>query len=116
MSYEQETVISNIAQIRKNKGITKRRMSELLSIDESNYGRLEAGRADLPYRRLADIANIFGMSVVDIITYPDRCVMATEDQSLEPIEAVLQIKLKKDKRDQVLNLIFGDNNLELLMR
>ena len=30
------------------------------------------------------------------------------------VEAVLQIKLKKDKKDQVLRLVFGDNNIEIL--
>ena len=29
-------------------------------------------------------------------------------------EVALQIKLKKDKRDQVLRLIFGDNDIEIL--
>lgn len=32
----------------------------------------------------------------------------------EPIKATLQIELKKDKKDQVLKLVFGDNNLEIL--
>ena len=32
----------------------------------------------------------------------------------EPVEAILQIKLKKDKKDQVLKLVFGDNNIEIL--
>ena len=34
----------------------------------------------------------------------------------EPVEAVLQIKLKKDKKDQVLKLVFGENNIEILNR
>ncbi len=36
------------------------------------------------------------------------------NQIQEPIEATLQIKLKKDKKDQVLKLVFGENNLEIL--
>ena len=32
----------------------------------------------------------------------------------EPVEAILQIKLQKDKKDQVLRLVFGDNNIEIL--
>ena len=48
-----------------------------------------------------------------VITYPDRYVKV-QDSEAEPVEAVLQIKLKKDKKDQVLKLVFGDNNIEIL--
>ncbi len=30
------------------------------------------------------------------------------------IKAILQIELSQDKKDQVLKIVFGDNNLELL--
>ena len=53
------------------------------------------------------------MREIDIITYPERFVSDSAIQR-EPLEAVLQIHLKKDKRDQVLKLVFGDNNLEIL--
>ncbi len=32
----------------------------------------------------------------------------------EPVEAILQIRLRKEKKDQVLRLVFGDNNIEIL--
>ena len=32
----------------------------------------------------------------------------------EPVEAVLQIRLSKDKKDQVMKLVFGENNIEIL--
>ena len=53
------------------------------------------------------------MRAIDIITYP---LVYMEPAQCEPeaVEAVLQIKLKKDKKDQVLRLIFGDNDIEIL--
>lgn len=30
------------------------------------------------------------------------------------VDAILQIKLRKDKKNQVLNLLFGENNIEIL--
>lgn len=119
MEFNQETVVKNVSQIRVNKGFSKRKMAELLSMDESNYGRLENGKFDLPYKRLVKIAAIFEMSVLDILTYPDvyRKFEPQESPLQEEYpEVVLQIKLKKDKRDKALNLIFGDNNLEVLMK
>lgn len=34
----------------------------------------------------------------------------------EPMEAILQVRLRKDKKDQVLKLVFGENNIEILNR
>ena len=53
------------------------------------------------------------MSEIDILTYPEKYVKVQSAEA-EPVEAVLQIKLKQDKKDQVLRLIFGDNNIEIL--
>ena len=53
------------------------------------------------------------MSEIDLITYPDKYVKKSE-QGGEPVEAVLQIKLQKEKKEQVLKMIFGENNLEIL--
>lgn len=37
---------------------------------------------------------------------------STEEK--EPIKATLQIELSQDKKDQVLRIVFGDNNLKIL--
>lgn len=119
MDFSENEIRKRISQIREDKRITKRDMAQKFGVDESTYGRLENGQTRLSYEQLAKIASIFAMSVVDVMTYPViyKCVSQEVEQGqTEPLEAVLQIKLKKDKRDQVLNLIFGDNNLELLMK
>ena len=118
MDFSESKVKERIAQIRRDKHITKRDMAYKLGVDESNYGRLELGKTSLSYEQLAKIASVFAMSVIDVLSYPATYVLNhdVEQEQTEPLEAVLQIKLKKDKRDQVLNLIFGDNNLELLMK
>ncbi len=53
------------------------------------------------------------MREIDIITYPEIYVSQKETKE-ENVEVVLQMKLKKDKKDQVLSLVFGENNLEIL--
>ncbi len=110
---EESKLIKNIAQIRNAQGLTKRSMAAALNINEASYGRIENGKIALSYSQLAQIASIFQMSVIDVIGYPDRYVKA-EPTGEEPVEAVLQIKLKKDKKDQVLKLVFGENNIEIL--
>lgn len=53
------------------------------------------------------------MSELDVITYPDRYekVGSSEDG---PAEVQVVLKLRKDKRDQVLKILYGDNDIEIL--
>lgn len=115
MGYSESEVVKNIIQIRNIKGFTKREMAKGLNINEASYGRIESGAIALSYSHLAQIAKMFDMSVVDLIAYPAKMVEETESgKKEEPLEAILQIKLRRDKQDQVLKLVFGDNNLEIL--
>ena len=64
-------------------------------------------------KELEIISNVLGISVIDLITYPKKYVEKNSSEE-EPVEAILQIKLKRDKKEQVLKLVFGDNNIEIL--
>lgn len=110
---EESAVIKNIVQIRNSQELTKRKMASLMNINEASYGRIESEKVALSYGDLAKIASIFGMSVIDVITYPDKYVKA-EPNTEEPVEAILQIKLNKEKKDQVLKFVFGENDIEIL--
>ncbi len=112
---EETKLIKNIIQIRNSQGLTKRAMANFLNINEASYGRIENEKVALSYKQLTDIASIFRMPVIDVLTYPDKYVK-TDIHLDEPVEAVLQIKLKKDKKDQVLKLVFGENDIEILNR
>lgn len=111
---EEDKIIRNIIQLRSIKDITKRDMARALNMNEASYGRIESGKIALSYSRLVDIASALDMTVVDLITYPDvyRRVDATDKN--EDVETVLQIKIKNEKKDKVLKLVFGDINLEML--
>ena len=54
------------------------------------------------------------MREIDIITYPEIYVSKEEIQVDDNVEVVLQMRLRKDKKNQVLNLVFGDNDIEIL--
>lgn len=110
---DEKRIIQNIIQIRNSKGFTKRSMAKALNINEASYGRIERSEIALSYRQLAKIASYFQMSVIDIIGYPDKYIKS-ETVGEEPVEAILQVKLKKDKKDQVLKLVFGEKNIEIL--
>ena len=106
-------VIENIKQLRAEKGIPQKNLADALNVDISVISNIENGKRELKVSELEIIANCLEVRVIDLFTYPQKYVVSNKN-SEEPIEAVLQIKLGKDKKDQVLRLVFGDNNLEIL--
>ena len=107
-----------LRKIIKDKNITQATIAEYADISESQFSRVLSGTVQLSLRQLAMIASNLNMREIDIFTYPDRYEKVAPDgtQPSEPIEAVLQIKLQKDKKDQVLRLLFGENDIEILNR
>ena len=99
--------------MRIQKSVNQQEIADALNVDVSVISNIENGKRELKVKELEVIANVLGVSVVDLITYPKKYVekIANDD---EPAEVVLQIKLKKDKKDQVLKLVFGENNIEIL--
>lgn len=105
-------VVKNIIEIRKEKGINQELIAEALNIDVSAVSNIEKNKRELKVSELAKIAIALNVDVLYLLTYPDVFVKKGESQR-EPIEAILQIKLQSDKKDQVLKLVFGENNLEI---
>lgn len=106
-------VVENIKQIRLSKGINQQVIADALNVDVAVISNLEKGKRELKVSELEVIAKSLEVSVLDLFTYPKKYVEA-EGGEEEPIEAILQIKLRKDKKEQVLKLVFGENNLEIL--
>lgn len=105
-----ERVVDNLRKIMVDRHITQVAMGEYMDTSESGVSKIFSGTMALTIDHLANLARRLSLSVTDIIEY------GKEKKSEDPVEAVLQIKLKKDKKDQVLKLVFGDNNIEILNR
>lgn len=106
-------IIENIKEIRLKKSINQQVIADALNVDVAVISNIEKGKRELKVRELEIISKVLGMSVIDLIAYPKKYVEQTSIED-EPLEAILQIKLKKDKKEQVLKLVFGDNNIEIL--
>ena len=102
-------IVERIRKIMIDKQLTQARMGELMGAGESSASKLFSGQATITLDHLANLASGLSISVIDILTYGDA-----KKPEGEPVEAILQIKLKKDRKDQVLKLIFGEHNLEIL--
>lgn len=109
----QDKIIKNIIKILNDRNLSRSSLVDALDKSESTISKLLNGATNLTYDALSKIAKELSMSEIDIITYPDKYVPLAKPED-DPLEAILQIKLKKDKKDQVLNLIFGEHNLEIL--
>ena len=108
-------VVKNIREIRLQKSISQSAIADELGVDVAVISNIEKGKRELRVSELEKIAKVLRISVIDILTYPKIFVESTSN-TLEPVEAILQIRLQKDKKDQVLKLVFGENNLEILNR
>lgn len=113
---EEKEVVRNIVKIRTLNRWTKREIALKLNINEASYGRIESGKVALTYNYLARIAKAFDMSVIDVLTYPKKYVEQLHDvcKDPDPVKAVLQIELQNEKKEQILKLVLGEKNLEIL--
>ncbi|MDR1718014.1 MAG: helix-turn-helix domain-containing protein [Prevotella sp.] len=110
-----KTIYDTLLKLRKKKGKTQAELAEYLSLDSSSYGKLERGETDITLTKLEQLAQYYNMSVVDLISYPDKYINVKQVINAEIEEKVsLTIELKKEKKEQVLKLVFGENNLEIL--
>lgn len=106
------SILENIDTIRRNKGYSQEYLAMRIGMKQAGFSLIMSGERELKYNTLLQIANALQMSVIDVITFPDKYVMAKGNGTLT--EAVLQIKLDSDKKDQILNIVFGEQIAELL--
>lgn len=67
-----ENILKNIEAIRREKHIKQSVVAEGLGIKQPGYSNFINRENDVPYSRISHISNILGVSVVDIITYPEK--------------------------------------------
>lgn len=106
-------IVKNIKELRLKKSINQQDLADALSVDVSVISNIELGKREIRFREIEKIANVLGISVVDLITYPKKYVELKEDDD-QDVETVLMIKLKENKKRLILKSIFSDENLELL--
>lgn len=99
--------LENIVAIRKDKGLSQDNIADAIGMKQAGYSLIEKGERGLDYELLLKIAMALGVSVTYIIDYKKQ-------QKSDPVEAILQIKLNSNIKDQVLKLVFDKNNIETL--
>lgn len=105
-------IIENMKRIRIDKGIPQKALADALSVDNAVISNIENGKRELKVSELEKISNCLKVDVIDLFTYPEKYVPSGKEH--EDLEAVLQIKLKNEKKTEILRSIFGDKNFEIL--
>lgn len=106
-------ILDNVRKIQRERNLTQAAIADYIETSPSQMSKILKGDVKMTIEQISKFASAMSMREIDVITYPDRYVPASAPEA-EPLEATLQIKLKKDKKDQVLKLVFGENNLEIL--
>lgn len=95
-----EKVLKNIELIRTERGIKQEVMGKQLGVTQAAYSNYVNRNNDISLSRLTQIANILGVSVVDIITYPVKYVPENDTKP-----ECLECKKKQEIIDYLTELL-----------
>ncbi len=91
----EEKATNTIKEIRKSKGITQNEMAEKLGLTQGGYQSIESNRVPLTLNKLQQIADVFQMSVVEVIEYPNGKDNAGALEAIEHLQNFIQEKEKE---------------------
>lgn len=117
MKYKRINIGEIIERIVRDKNISNAEFARMIGMQRQNIKSTVYSKASLDTNLLATISETLD---VDLFAYyrpldSNGTICNTSyDNSDSGIKAVLTIELQKEKKDQVLKLVFGDNNLEIL--
>ena len=106
-------VLLSLIKIMRDRNLTQAAMAEYMGVSPSHFGKVVRGEVKMSFVQMSNLASNLSMSEIDLMTYPDKYIRVGKPED-DPVKAVLQIELKKDKKDQVLKLLFGEHNIEIL--
>lgn len=109
----EERIVRNIRKIMNERGLYQARLAMEADLSEKTLSKILKGDQHLSLENFSKIAMALSLREIDLITYPDRYDL-TGDVEHGPAEVLLQMRLTKEKKDQVLKLVFGENNIEIL--
>ncbi|WP_107037878.1 helix-turn-helix domain-containing protein [Brumimicrobium mesophilum] len=112
MKTERNQVLETVKNIRESKNYSQEMMADLMEISQSAYARFESGRSKTDLETLELFAKNVGKTLLEIFYYPNELPKDINSD----IKAQLTIELSAEKKDQVLKMVFGENNLELLKK
>ena len=75
-----ENILENIETIRKEKHIKQEEIAAKLGIKQSSYSSFITWKSDITYSRMLQISKFLGVSVIDLISWPEKYVPMSSSQ------------------------------------
>ena len=82
-----ENILKNIETIRKEKRIKQEVIAAELGIKQSSYSSFITRESDITYSRLLQISECLGVSVIDLIAWPEKYILASSEKQCKECEA-----------------------------
>ncbi|WP_172919428.1 helix-turn-helix domain-containing protein [Capnocytophaga canis] len=109
MELEKKKILEKVRFLREQNGFSQEYMAEEMKITQSKYARFERGSTKTDLDLLFDFCKALNMTFEEFVLYPKKVGVEKNE-----VMASVVINLKNDKKEKLLELIFGDNNLEVL--
>ena len=115
MKYDRVNIGSIIKQCVDDKGISHSAFAKSIGLHRQNVERTVFEKTSLDTNLLCTISEVLDEDFFKFYRTNDTVICNKNNyNTTEEIKAVLTIELKREKKEQVLRLVFGDNNLEIL--
>jgi len=105
-------VVEQLIKVMNDKKLSKSAFAELIEFPEAKWNKISNGNQSLSIDEFSNIAEKLRMREIDIYTFPKKFVEI--DKKDDEIKAQLTIELRDECKQQVLEMIFGNKNVELL--
>lgn len=105
-------LVDNIRNLINDRGLNQYGLSVASGISDKTISKIFTGQQHFKMEHIAKIARCLSVREIDLFTYPERYERVDVREN-GPAEVLLQLKLSKEKKDQVLKLVFGENNIEI---
>lgn len=109
----QEQLRESIEKLMTDKNIPPKQLAGIIDTDYTQVRRILNGSGNFTLRHVEFLSTYLGLRPIDIFTWPD-IYEKPGGLGNEPAEVLVQLRLTKEKKDQVLKLVFGENNIEIL--
>jgi transcriptional regulator with XRE-family HTH domain len=101
-----------LREIREQRHLSQEDTAERMHISQSAYARFELSKTKVDLERLEHFAEVMGMSLIDVLTYPVHHVVYNETAELDvkTTEMTIQIAVKDPQKLQILEMLLGNSS------
>jgi transcriptional regulator with XRE-family HTH domain len=105
-----------IKELREKAGWSQEKMAEKMNLTQSSYARFELQKTKIDLDRVEEFAKQINRSLIEVLTYPEHYINIKDigkELNLHNPEVIVQLKVRGNKREDILKLVFGDKDIEL---